>query len=73
MKDPIIEDLNKVIKNKELLPNFLRMNDVDEMYDLCQESDSEGAGRYSKEEFEDKIKQLIESLSDDQSDSDSEW
>ena len=72
MKDPIMEDLNKVIKDKELLPNFLRMNDVDEMYDLCQESNSGEAVYYSKEEFEEKIRQLVESLSD-QSDSDSEW
>ena len=72
MKDPIIEDLNKVVKNKELLPNFLRMNDVDEMYDICQESDSEDEKCYSKDQFEEKIKHLIESLSD-QSNIDSEW
>ena len=72
MKDPIFEDLNKVVNNKELLPDFLRMNDVDDMYDICQESELEEEKNYSKEEFEERIKHLLESLYD-QSNIDSEW
>lgn len=74
MRDPIADDLFEIIKDKKLLPDFLKIDDTEDMYSMCKEHSHSDAEKqyYTKEEFEKQIENILYLLEKEQSDS-SEW
>ena len=63
MQEEILEDIRMILRDKSLLGEFIKIDDVSDMYDFCinlkKESESSG---YSKEEFFDEVEDLISGL-----------
>lgn len=72
MRDPIVDDLFEIIKDKKLLPDFLKIDDTEDMYSMCKEHSDTEKQYYTKEEFEKQIENILDLLEKEQSDS-SEW
>ena len=72
MRDPIVDDLFEIIKDKKLLPDFLKIDDTEDMYNMCKEHNNTEEQYYTKEEFEKQIENILYLLEKEQSDS-SEW
>ena len=72
MRDPIVDDLFEIIKDKKLLPDFLKIDDTEDMYSMCKKHSSTETQYYTKEEFEKQIENILDLLEKEQSDS-SEW
>lgn len=63
MNEEVLNDLRLILKDKSLLGEFLKIDDISEMYDFCKNMDIESKSlRYSKEEFSEEIENLINSL-----------
>ncbi len=71
MEDFIMEDLHKILEEEDSLGDFLKMNDVDDMYKFCKEKNEAKEHYYTEEEFEDKIEDILTILAKETDDG--EW
>lgn len=63
MSDLIKEDLKSIIKDRNSLSRFIKMNDIKEMYNFCINSDKSKKGPlYTEQEFYNKVDELISSI-----------
>lgn len=63
MNEEVLNDLRLILKDRSLLGEFLKIDDIGEMYDFCKNMDIESKSlKYSKEEFSEEIENLINSI-----------
>ena len=63
MNEEVLNDLRLILKDRSLLGELLKIDDIGEMYDFCKNMDIESKSlKYSKEEFSEEIENLINSL-----------
>ena len=63
MNEEVLNDLRLILKDKSLLGEFLKIDDIGEMYDFCKNMDIENKSlKYSKEEFSKEVESLINSI-----------
>lgn len=60
MDDLIMRDLKAVLDDEILLPEFIKINDVKEMYEFCKKVNKDQD--YTEDDFKIKVDELIESL-----------
>ncbi len=60
MEDLIMRDLKAVLDDEILLPEFIKLDDVKEMYEFCKKVNKEQ--NYTEADFKTKVDKLIESL-----------
>ena len=62
MNEEVLNDIRLILKDKSLLGEFLKIDDIGEMYDFCKNMDVENKSlKYSKEEFSKEVENLINS------------
>lgn len=63
MNEEVLNDLRLILKDKSLLGEFLKIDDIGEMYDFCKNMDIKDKSlKYSKEEFSEEVENLINSI-----------
>ena len=63
MNEEVLNDIRLILKDKSLLREFLKIDDIGEMYDFCKNMDIENKSlKYSKEEFSKEVENLINSI-----------
>lgn len=63
MNEEVLNDIRLILKDKSLLGEFLKIDDIGEMYDFCKNMDIENkSSKYSKEEFSKEVENLINSI-----------
>lgn len=63
MNEEVLNDIRLILKDKSLLGEFLKIDDIGEMYDFCKNMDVENKSlKYSKEEFSKEVENLINSI-----------
>ncbi len=63
MNEEVLNDIRLILKDKSLLGEFLKIDDIGEMYDFCKNMDIENKSlKYSKEEFSKEVESLINSI-----------
>ncbi len=63
MNEEVLNDIRLILKDKSLLGEFLKIDDIGEMYDFCKNMDIENKSlKYSKEEFSKEVENLINSI-----------
>ena len=72
MKDWIFKDIKSILQDKSSLKEFIKMDNIKEIYEYCKKDKEANNSIYTENEFTDKIEKIIENLSEDMYD-DSEW
>ena len=62
MNDRVFNDLKMILKDSDLLSEFIKIDDVKEMYDFCKSVYKSDVPIYSEEEFSETVDDLIKSL-----------
>lgn len=63
MNEEVLNDIRLILKDKSLLGEFLKIDDIGEMYDFCKNMDVKNKSlKYSKEEFSKEVENLINSI-----------
>ena len=72
MKEWILKDLRNVIDDSSSLQEFIKIDDLKEMYDYCQKDKNPESSTYTESEFVNTVEQMIEDLNKSICD-DNEW
>ena len=63
MNEEVLDDLRFILKDGKLLGEFIKIDDINEMYDFCRCVCKEHENpNYSKKEFLEQIESLINGL-----------
>lgn len=72
MKDWIFKDIKSVLQDKSSLKEFIKIDDIKEMYKYCNKGKDANEKTYDETEFTNKVEKIIENLNENMYD-DSEW
>ena len=72
MNDRVFDDLKMILKDSDLLGEFIKIDDVKEMYDFCKNVYKRDEPIYTEKEFSETVDDLIKSLPEDLY-GDNEW
>ena len=63
MHEEILDDIRMILNDGNLFDEFIKIDDIGEMYNFCKNlGNYKGERAYSQEEFFDEVEDLIESL-----------
>ena len=62
MREWILNDIRSIIRNKESLREFLKIDDIKEMYEYCQRGKKPGECHYTEKEFTVTVEEMIANL-----------
>lgn len=72
MKEWILRDLRTVIGDSSSLQEFIKIDDIKEMYAYCQKGKDPEENTYTESEFISTVEKMIEDLDENLCD-DNEW